>query len=56
MAGDLDRLAAGQREDGGWDVDWLVWAPAVGHEWRARRTADALAVLRQHGRLPLGYS
>lgn len=54
VADDLDRLAAGQREDGGWDVDWLVWAPSVGHEWRARQTVDAVAVLREHGRLRPG--
>ena len=38
-------LAAGQRDDGGWDVDFLEWSPLVALEWRGRRTVDALARL-----------
>ncbi|SDQ62627.1 hypothetical protein SAMN05428996_2140 [Quadrisphaera sp. DSM 44207] len=49
---ELDRLAAGQRRDGGWDFTWRAWAPAVAFEWRARLTVDALAALARHGRLP----
>jgi hypothetical protein len=46
----LDALAAGQREDGGWTVDFPSWTPATGLEWRAWATVGALAVLRAYGR------
>ena len=48
----LDALEAEQHEDGGWDIHWLAWSPAVVHEWRGRLTVDALAMLRAHGRGP----
>jgi hypothetical protein len=51
LAGELDGLEKEQRPDGGWDFDWLVWAPAVATEWRARLTVDALTTLKAHGRL-----
>lgn len=41
----LGRLAAGQREDGGWTVDWPAWSPAQGLEWRGIRTVEALELL-----------
>jgi hypothetical protein len=41
----LDAYAAAQREDGGWDFDWLAWNPVVAWEWRGRLTADAIALL-----------
>ena len=37
----LDAIAAGQRDDGGWDFDWLHWDPAVAWETRGRLTVDA---------------
>jgi hypothetical protein len=46
----IDAHLATQRDDGGWDFDWLAWNPAVAWEWRGRRTADAVALLRENGR------
>jgi hypothetical protein len=50
VAADLDRLAAGQRDDGGWDVDFAAYSPAAGLEWRGDATVRALTVLRANGR------
>jgi hypothetical protein len=47
----LDRLAAGQRDDGGWDVDWKVFSPAAAVEWRGYVTVRALTILKANGRL-----
>jgi hypothetical protein len=46
----LDDLEDGQRDDGGWDIDFLKWSPVVATEWRGRRTVDALALLKRNGR------
>jgi hypothetical protein len=51
IAADLDRVAAGQREDGGWSFDWPAWSPVAEAEWRGSITVDALALLRENGRL-----
>jgi hypothetical protein len=48
---DLDRLAAGQQEDGGFDFDWLAWSPGQTVEWRGILTVRAIVVLGEHGRL-----
>lgn len=48
---DLDRLEAGQREDGGWTVEYLQWSPGQALEWRGIATVLALGVLRVNGRL-----
>ena len=48
---ELDRLEAGQREDGGWTFDFAAWNPAVAWEWRGAVTVDALRTLRAYGRL-----
>ena len=48
---DLDRLAAEQHDDGGWDFTWLKWSPVAAAEWRAVVTVEALSVLRANGRL-----
>jgi hypothetical protein len=48
---DLDRLAAEQQDDGGWDVDWAHWSPAGGLEWRGWATVRAVRILRANGRL-----
>jgi hypothetical protein len=47
----LDELAAGQRDDGGWMFDWLAWNDAVTWAWRGRITVDALRILQANGRL-----
>jgi len=51
IASDLDRLAAQQAPDGGWDVDWHVYSPAAALEWRGDATVRALKTLRENGRL-----
>ncbi|MCZ2858845.1 hypothetical protein [Blastococcus sp. VKM Ac-2987] len=48
---ELDRLAAGQRADGGWAVDFASYSPAATLEWRGHRTVQALVLLRANGRL-----
>jgi hypothetical protein len=47
---DLDRLAAGQRDDGGWTIDFAPGSPAAALEWRGYFTVYAIATLREHGR------
>jgi hypothetical protein len=51
VAADLDRLAAGLREDGGWDIDFRAYSPAAALEWRGYATVKAVGVLRAHGRV-----
>ncbi len=51
IAADLDRLEAGQREDGGWTVEILQWSPAQAVEWRGIATVLALGILRANGRV-----
>jgi hypothetical protein len=46
----LDRLAAGQRDDGGWMFNWTSWSPAAELDWRGAITVDALRTLRANGR------
>jgi hypothetical protein len=46
-----DALVDAQRDDGGWPVNWLIWTPLVGHEWRAWMTLHRLRTLRAYGRL-----
>jgi hypothetical protein len=48
---ELDRLAAEQRDDGGWTVDFAAWNPAVVWEWRGAATVAALRTLRAYDRL-----
>ena len=48
---DLDRLEAGQQDDGGWTVEYLQWSPAQAVEWRGIATVLALGILRENGRL-----
>jgi hypothetical protein len=48
---DLDRLEAGQREDGGWTVEILQWSPGQALEWRGMATIWSLGVLYANGRL-----
>jgi hypothetical protein len=47
----LDKLAAGQQEDGGWTFNWPQWSEAASLDWRGFMTVDALMLLRANGRL-----
>jgi hypothetical protein len=49
IAADLRRLADGQREDGGWTVDFASYSPAAALEWRGYQTVRALTILRRNG-------
>ncbi|MGH9226195.1 MAG: hypothetical protein ACRD2W_20960 [Acidimicrobiales bacterium] len=51
IAAHLDRLAAGQREDGGWTFNWPAWSPAAEADWRGSLTVDNLETLRANGAL-----
>jgi hypothetical protein len=51
VAADLDRLATGQADHGGWEVDYAAWSPAAALEWNGYATVRAVAVLRANGRL-----
>ena len=48
---ELERLAAGQQDDGGWAVDFGSFSPAAALEWRGHRTVEALVLLRANGAL-----
>jgi hypothetical protein len=48
VADDLERLAAEQKEDGGWSVDFQSYSPAAAVEWRGYATVRALSVLRDN--------
>lgn len=50
VTADLDRLAAGQQDDGGWTVDYDAYSPAAALEWRGYATVQAVRVLRANGR------
>jgi hypothetical protein len=50
VAADLDRLAGGQQEDGGWTVDFHSQSPSGRLDWRGFATVSAFAVLRANGR------
>jgi hypothetical protein len=50
---DLERLAGEQRDDGGWDVDFLPSSPAAALEWRGYLTVRAIALLNTNQRLVL---
>jgi hypothetical protein len=42
----LDQLAAGQRDDGGWQITWRRWAPTTESDARPGVTIEALHALR----------
>jgi hypothetical protein len=48
---DLDALAGGQDDDGGWRFPWPAWSDGATQEWRGVVTLHALRVLRGNGRL-----
>lgn len=47
----LDRLAAGQTEDGAWTFPWSAWTPVTTYEWRPIVTIESLLKLRAYGRI-----
>jgi hypothetical protein len=49
IAADLERLAADQHDDGGWDVDYLVISPAGKLDWRGIATIRAIDTLKRNG-------
>jgi|SRR5829696_1422224 len=53
---ELDRVEAGQRDDGGWAFDWLQWSPGQVVEWRGAVTVHALATLAAHDRIQVPWS
>jgi hypothetical protein len=50
---ELDALADGQADDGGWTFSWSAWNPAAELEWRGVVTIQALHTLVAYGRLEL---
>jgi len=48
VAAELAALAADQREDGGWTVDWSASSPAAELEWRGWATVRAVRILQAH--------
>jgi len=48
---DLDRLAGGQKDDGGWTVDYAQISPAGVLDWRGYTTVSALGILRRNARI-----
>ncbi|RKQ87571.1 hypothetical protein C8N24_5596 [Solirubrobacter pauli] len=47
----LDHLASRQNDEGGWDITWAVWTPAIKIEWSGLVTIAALKTLRSYGRV-----
>jgi hypothetical protein len=45
LARSLDALPAAQQDGGGWPINWPIWTPITGLEWRA------LIILRAYGRM-----
>lgn len=48
---DLDRIEAGQQDDGGWTVDFASFSPVAALEWRGYATVRAVALLVANGRI-----
>lgn len=45
----LEALVRGQREDGGWTINWPVVSPGVETEWRGWLTLERLKTLKSYG-------
>jgi hypothetical protein len=45
---DLERLAASQRDDGGWEVDFASYSSAAALEWRGHATVRAVTILKRN--------
>ncbi len=50
----LDALVAAQQDDGGWTVNFQIWTPITGHEWRSFATVTRLLTLRAYDRIEPG--
>jgi hypothetical protein len=48
VSADLERLAAAQQDDGGWEVDFASYSPAGALEWRGHATVRAVTVLKRN--------
>ncbi len=46
----LDALVGAQLEDGGWPINWQVWTPVTGPEWRGWQTVERTKILAAYGR------
>jgi hypothetical protein len=51
---ELDRLADGQRDDGGWTVDFQSYSRAAELEWRGYATVRAVSILQRNGYSGIG--
>jgi hypothetical protein len=51
---ELERLAGGQRDDGGWTVDFQSYSPAAALEWRGYATVRAITILQRNGYSGIG--
>ncbi len=47
----LEEIAAGQQEDGGWGITWTPVSPGCEMEWRGWVTVGALLILQENGYL-----
>jgi hypothetical protein len=50
ISADLERVASGQQDDGGWTVDFRQNSPAGSLDWRGYATVHAIDILRRNGR------
>jgi hypothetical protein len=51
VAAELERLAAGQQDDGGWRVDFASYSPQAALEWRGHMTVRAISILKGNAAL-----
>jgi hypothetical protein len=48
IAGELERLADQQQDDGGWPVGFASYSPAAALEWRGHMTVRAISLLKRN--------
>lgn len=46
VAAELERVVAGQQDDGGWTVDFAAFSPAAALEWRGYVTVQVVGMVR----------
>jgi hypothetical protein len=51
IGAELERLANGQHDDGGWSVDFDSYSPAATLEWRGHKTVSAISILNRNAAL-----